>query len=237
MFNFLKKAPETENEIGDILTGEKDPTTGVKIIYISYQTGKFIVSIDNDINLNWSTTEEITYATDFGEITNQVSLSESLVDRIFREKKDRIAYKKMLGDVLGTLLDEAQSSSAQKMLEEVNARINEHSREKVRMAYISYAVGSVAVVGLLVIISVIFRIKLHELFQPPEVFKICICTLLGGVGAFISAFTRFQNYNGRIIAGLHIHRLDGFLRVFYGLIAGLLISLAIKGKVIAGVLV
>src|SRR4051794_29427349 len=36
------------------------------------------------------------------------------------------------------------------------------------------------------------------------------------------------------MAGLPIHRLDGFLRVFYGLIAGILVSLAIKGNVLAG---
>ncbi len=229
-----QKDSKSEPEIGQFVTGDNDPTTGKQIIYICYQTDMFMVSIDSDINLNWSAKKEIIYAVDFGEISSQVGLTESTVDRIFPEKENRIAYKKILGDVIGNLLDEGKSPTAKKILDEVNVRVFEHGKERVRMAYISYAVGSVVIIGILVILTVIYREALLKCMNQVDIFRICVCTLLGGVGAFISTFSRFQNYNGRIIAGLPIHRLDGFLRVFYGLIAGIFISLAIKGKVIAG---
>jgi hypothetical protein len=221
-------------EFGDFNPGNIDPTTGKEIIYIAYQTSKFIVTIDTDINLNWYADEGFTYAPDFGEVASQVSLTEALVDRIFVGKKNKIAYKKILGDVLARVLDEGDSKTAKAIMQEVIKRVTEHSRERVRIAYMSYAVFSVVGVGVGVILALIFKTYLHQAISQTDIFRIIICTLLGGVGAFITTFSRFQNYQGSIMAGLPIHRLDGFLRVFYGLIAGILVSLAIKGNILAG---
>jgi hypothetical protein len=237
MFSFTKKITEPENapEIGDFNPGDIDPTTGRMIIYIVYQKrGEFIVTIDKDTNLNWYADETLTYAEDIGEILSQVSLATALVDRIFLHKRDRIAYKKMLGDILGRVLDDGNTKAAKPMMDETISRVMEHAREKVRMVYIYAAVKSVMVVGLLVMLLVLNRKQLLGILNQPDILKIILCTLLGGVGAFITTFARFETYKGSIIAGLPIHRLDGFLRIFYGLIAGLIITLAVKGNVLAG---
>ncbi len=220
-------------EIIDYVVGDDDPTTGKKITYIAFQTEAFIITLDEEINLNWYAESDMKYAADFGEVVSQVNLTEASVDRIFSDKPNRIAYKKMLADVLARVMDECSSKTAMKILQEIKERVKKHSEEEVRMAYIKYAVVSVVVVGILVILTLIWRKELASLINQPDVFKIIVCTMLGGVGAFITTFARFNNYKGSVIAGLPIHRLDGFLRVFYGLIAGIVIALAIKGKVIA----
>jgi hypothetical protein len=221
-------------EIGNFNVGDKDPTTGKKIVYIAYQKEKkFIVSVDSDANTNWYTEKDMDFAPDFGEIDSQAGLLESLVHRIFPDRRNRIAYAKLLGNIIGTTLDEQRTTTAKRTLEEVKARIELHCREKVRMAYIKYAVLSVVTVGFLIGLTVFYRLELLAIAKDQDIFRIAVCTLLGGVGAFITTFARFQHYNGSIVAGLSIHRLDGFLRVFYGLIAGVIIALAIKGKVIA----
>ncbi len=229
-----KQEPSQEIAISDFKVGDKDPTTGKKIIYIAYQTNTFIITIDSAINLNWYADSEMQYAKDFGEVASRVSLTEALVDRIFLGKANRIAYKKMLADVLARVMDECDSKTAKQILEETTRRVEEHSKERVRMAYISYAVLSVVIVGVLVILALIWRKPLARAIDHQDIFRVIICTLLGGIGAFITTFFRFRNYEGSIVAGLPIHRLDGFLRVFYGLIAGIIISLAIKGKILAG---
>ncbi len=236
MLWFQKNAekPNVSIDFGEFKPGDIDPTTGFKMIYIAFQTSRFYVSIDSEINLNWFASEDLKYADDFGEVVSQVSLAEALVDRIFTDKKNRIAYKKILGDVLSRILDEGNSKTAKLIMEEAKLRILGHSKEQVRMAYIKSAVLSVIFVGILVILATLYKKDVQLSVGGNEIYKIIICTLLGGIGAFITTFSRFQNYQGSIIAGLSIHRLDGSLRVFYGLIAGIIISLAIKGKVLAG---
>lgn len=220
-------------EYGKFKPTDIDPTTGRKIIYIAYQTDSLYVSIDDAMNLNWSASKALDYPEGFGKILSHVSLTEALVDRIFVGKRNRLAYKKILAEVLARLLDR-DTSSAEMIMKEAKQRVLAHSKERVRMAYINNAVLSVILVGVVVILITLFKTQvLGAVGGDKEILKIILCTLLGGIGAFITTFLRFQNYRGSIISGLPIHRLDGCLRVFYGLVAGLLISLAIKGKVLA----
>ncbi|WP_111672810.1 MFS transporter [Algoriphagus litoralis] len=228
-------ATEPSNKFGNYNKGDIDPTTGYPIKYIPYQTSNLCISIDSELNLNWNASEELNFIPDFGEIISQVNLADSIVDRIFSRKKNRIAYKKILAEVLSRALEDSDSKSARNILKEVNSRILQHSQEEIRINYILSAFFSVITVGLLIILSIVFEKDiLNFLGNDKNTFTIIIATLLGGIGAFITSFFRFQNYKGSIIAGLFIHRLDGSLRVFYGLIAGMTICLAIKGKVFAG---
>lgn len=226
--------PEKGKKFNEFRPGDVGPFTGRKIINIIYQTSNYLVSIDTTLTLNWCADENMKFVADFGEVSSQVSLTDAMVDRIFVGRRNRMAYKKMLGEVLALLLDDKMSKNAKQALKEVKNRVIEHSKARVRMAYISYAVLSVIFIGLLVIAALVFKENLQNALHQTEIFRIMVCTLLGGIGAFITTFFRFQNYKGSIIAGLPIHRLDGFLRIFYGLIAGIFISLAIKGKVLAG---
>jgi hypothetical protein len=96
------------------------------------------------------------------------------------------------------------------------------------------AIGTVLVVGFLLAVVVLFGRYFQQKFLDPTRYQIVLSILLGGVGAFITTFARFNNYRGSLIAGVPIHRLDGFLRIFYGLVAGLIIYLAMKANVLIG---
>jgi hypothetical protein len=67
-----------------------------------------------------------------------------------------------------------------------------------------------------------------------SLFQGLTCIFLGGIGAFISTFFRFKDYKGSLVSGLPIHRLDGALRIVYGMVAALFLCFAIKGDIIAG---
>ena len=234
--NFLrneKDIPEAPIEFGDFKTGDSDPTTGCPIINVVFQTDKFIVTIDKSYSLNWYAEDSMNYAPDFGEVVSQVNLSEALVDRIFK-RKNNLAYKKMLGEALSRLLDECNSTSAKVILVEAKQRIAEHCKVTVKMVYIRSSVVSVCFAGLGVILTLLLKEQLLVLSPSKDIYRLLMCTFLGGLGAFINAFARFQNYEGSIVSGLGIHRLDGFLRIFYGLICGIIIALAVKGNMLAG---
>jgi hypothetical protein len=220
---------------GDVKIGDIDEVTMVPILYIVYSSTDFIVTIDEKLSLNWLTTDDYTtYAPDFGEVVGSCDLSDALVDRIFSDKSNKFAYKKMLGSVIGRILDDKESTGARKLLAIVDDRISEHGRERVRMTYMYSAIVTVLIVGVLLVLVVLFGRYLQEKFLDPTRYQIVLSILLGGVGAFITTFARFNNYKGSLIAGVPIHRLDGFLRIFYGLVAGLIIYLAMKANVLMG---
>lgn len=85
----------------------------------------------------------------------------------------------------------------------------------------------------MLLLITIFRPWLYQLFDNRVIFNILVCSLLGAIGSFISAFLRFKDYKGSIKSGLAIHKLDGFLRVIFGLAAGLFIALAMQGGILA----
>lgn len=120
--------------------GDPDPTTDNKILEVIYVTSNFIVTIDERYSLNWYAKSTLEYAEDFGLLLGKISLADALVDRIFSdEKNNRLAYKRMLGDVLARLLDDRSSIHALVAFAEVEARIEEHARERTRIAYINRA--------------------------------------------------------------------------------------------------
>ncbi len=212
-----------------------DPASGEKISLVLYQTNGFVVTIDASGNLNWTAKKHLTYAPEFGSIESQVALSENLVDRIFVGDDNKLSYKKMLGNALARLLDDKKTAPAQKMLREINHRILEHGKERVRMAYIIYALGGVALVSLLFAILIFWGASITpRLRVTAPLFQGLTCIFLGGIGAFISTFFRFKDYKGSLVSGLPIHRLDGALRIVYGMVAGLFLCLAVKGNIIAG---
>lgn len=226
-----------EKELYDLVAGDKDPSSNKEIVYVVYQTSTFLVTIDSVNNLNWTTNSEYgddKFAPDFGEVVGSCNMAAALADRIFSGKANRVAYKKMLGEVIGRVLDDHNSVSAKKLLLIVDQRLYEHCKERVRMAYIFWAFGTVSLLGFITLAVVFYHERFFFFTGDSHRYRIIIATFLGGIGAFVTTFFRFKNYTGSVVAGLPIHRLDGFLRIFYGVVAGLLVTLALKGNVLIG---
>jgi len=229
------KVVEQDKPLNKICAGDRDACTGRLIAYVVYATKDFIVTIDDQLSLNWQTETGFNkYAPDFGEVVGCCELSDALVDRIFTDVTNRMAYKKMLGAVIARILDDGNSISARKKLAIIDERINEHGREKMRMNYIYASLITVGGLGVLFVLLLILKETILVWGFNPIICIIIRCSLFGGIAAFLTTFARFQNYKGSLVAGIGIHRLDGVLRIVYGLIAGLIIVLAIKSNVIVG---
>jgi hypothetical protein len=218
--------------LNEITAGDTDDTTGEPIIYVVYSTADFIVTIDRKLSLNWMTADGFDgFPPDFGEVLSNVELADELVDSIFKDDRTRLAFKKMLGSVIARLLDDHDSKYACKKLVIVEQRIKALGNERIRMHYIF---SSLLTVGAIVLAFLVIRIARLDQKMPWENLLIVWSVMLGGIGAFITTFARFQSYSGNLEAGLSIHWLDGFLRVFYGLVAGLVVFYAVKANVLVG---
>jgi len=225
--------PDTNN----ISLNNLDPRTLKPIIEVVSQSDEFIVTIDNSLSVNWMANEGYKgYAKDFSAVTLKVQLLSAQIDQLFANKANRYKYKKIIAEALALALDEKESYKALTLLKEVESRIHEHGKERVRVAYIFYASLTTCLITILIGIFVHYKNRGWLFGGNIGLYQICIATLMGGIGAFISTFFRFRNYEGNITSGLSAHRLDGFLRILYGCIAALILGLAIYSNTILGFL-
>ncbi len=224
-------------ELNNISPNNLDPRTLKPITEVVLQSDKFIVTIDNSLSINWMTNDKYeNYAIDFSAVTSKVQLLSIQINQLFASRANRYKYKKITAEALGLVLDEKKSDNALALLKEVEDRIKEYGKERVRIAYIFYAFVTTCLVGILLGIFVKNKNSSWLFAGDINSYQISIATLMGGIGAFVSTFIRFKNYEGNIISGLSAHRLDGFLRVLYGCIAAFILGLAIYSNTILGFL-
>ena len=86
---------------------------------------------------------------------------------------------------------------------------------------------------ILIIITVFNKQWLTNKFGYDD-YRIFLTGLFGGIGAFISTMVRAKKYEAEIASGKTVHQVDGFLRIVFGVIAGVIISLGIKSNIIFG---
>src|SRR6266496_3146866 len=226
-----------EIDLNKIAPQELDPRTLKPIVEVVMQSDQFIVTIDNALSINWMTNDRYTdYATDFSAVTAKVQLLSAQIHQLLAHKGNRYKYKKIVAEALALALHERKSDNALALLTNVENRIKEYGKEGVRMAYIFYAFFTTLFIIVLLGVSIQNKNSSWLFAGDINSYQLSVATLLGGIGAFVSAFVRFKNYEGNIIAGLSMHRLDGLLRVLYGCIAALILSLAIYSNIILGFL-
>ena len=226
-----------QQDINNVSLSNLDTRTLKPIIEVVLQSDEFIVTIDSSLSVNWMANGGYKgYAKDFSAVTSRVQLLSAQIDQLFSNKANKYKYKRIIAEALALALDEKESENALTLLKEVESRIKDYGKERVRIAYIFYASLTTCIIGIL--IGTFVRYKNSEWLFANNInfYQICITTLMGGIGAFISTFIRFGNYEGNIISGLSAHRLDGFLRILYGCIAALILGLAIYSNIIFGFL-
>jgi hypothetical protein len=222
-------------DYNDYKVGDPDDQSGSKIKSIIFQNDAFIVFITDELKINWWGSPDFNYPKDFGFITNKVYMLNDLIDKTFVHKKRRLEYKELVGEAIARAVDEKDSKSALVLLNETEIRLKSHCKERTRMAYILWAFKTACLLIILLFLSLLAKDNILKLLNNSHnSYLILNASLLGGVGAFISSFFRFKNYEGAIDSGLAIHRLDGFLRIFYGGVAGLVVALAIKANLLFG---
>ncbi|HEY6975671.1 MAG TPA: hypothetical protein VH396_05255, partial [Chitinophagaceae bacterium] len=189
----------THPNINNISLNNLDPRTLKPIVEVVLQSDEFIVTIDNSLSVNWTANGGYKgYAKDFSTVTSKVQLLSAQIDQLFANKSNRYRYKKMIAEALALALDEKESDNALGLLKEVENRIADHGRERVRVAYIFYASLTTCLIAVLIGLFVHYKSRGWLFAGNINLYEICIATLMGGIGAFVSTFFRFRNYEGNI---------------------------------------
>lgn len=212
--------------------GDTDTILGKVIKEVILTSNTFVVYLDINNTIQWSTSSHTKWGENFGKIQNQVSYWESLCNKLFKPK-DAYDCKTLLAEAYARMLDEGDDKSAQEIIDQTVDRIKKQGREILRQQYI---LSSLITSGLIVIIIILTALNKSHLIKyiSYDAYRIFLTGLFGGIGAFISTMLRAKNYEAEITLDKNVHRLDGFLRIIYGLIAGVVISLAIKSNIVLG---
>ena len=212
--------------------GETDPTLGKVIKAVILTSNTFIVYMDDEDVIQWSTEDHTTWGDNFGKIQNKVSYWESICNRLFN-KREAYDYKTLLAEAYARMLDEGDDAAALDIIDQTITRIQKQGKEILRQQYIISSLITAIVVIIVLVASVVNKKYLLQ-FIDYDAYRVFLTGLFGGVGAFVSTMIRARNYEAEITLGKSVHRLDGFMRIIYGLIAGSIISLGIKSNIIFG---
>jgi hypothetical protein len=225
----------TGKKFEDLVEGDKDPITDTTIKSLVLKGEGFIVYLDDEHGICWSTDEDYSdFADDFGLVSNHVTTLEGITTKLF--KGDELKnFNYLLAQGFARVLDDKDSTNANKMLEGVEKTIHENGRQLLKMSYITASFMTTICVGLFITLTWIFRLEVLEIIGQSAL-EVLLAVFCGGIGAFISSFIRSLNFDGDVRVPRNTYRLDGFLRIFYGLIAGFVMSLAIKSNVVLGLI-
>lgn len=215
----------------DLKAGDTEPSLGKKIKEIILCSDTFIVYMDEDDVIQWSTSED-DEVKDFGEVPNQISYWESIVNRLF-PKQEAYDYKTLLAEGYARILDDKKLESARNIIDQTVGRIKIQGKEVLRQEYLKASLTTTAVIALIIIISVFLKNVVLDILGS-NVIEIYLGGLMGGIGAFVSTMIRSKNYNAEVSVSKEIHKIDGMLRIIYGVIAGVIIGIGIKANIIFG---
>lgn len=217
----------------DLTPGQRDYISGYIVKELILKSSDFIVYLDDKNNLIWSTEGYEDFPKDFGIVTSKVTMLEHLAEKIFW-KKDTTKFKYLIGEGMARVLDDRSTERAMLMLNDVEARLKAEAKHILKTYYI---VGSIVTTCLAIFTFLFFWINSSYITYAFswKAQTVILAALCGGIGAFVSSFFRSVNFEGDITIPNWVYSLDGFLRIFYGIVAGLIITLAIKSNLILGV--
>lgn len=189
--------------------------------------------MDEEDVIQWTAYSEELLA-NLGDIQNNVSYWESICNRLFF-KKNSYDYKTLLAEAYARMLDDKDIDLAKNIIENTKERIEKHGREVLKQSYILSSITFTIIIITVLMLIVFNKHSLSEyIFYSESKFEIMITTLFGGIGAFVFTVLKLKTYTPEVILSKNVHILDGILRIFYGLISGLIIIICIKSNLLMG---
>jgi hypothetical protein len=205
-----------------------------KIKDLIFRATTFIVYIDEDNTIQWSTREYGEFHDDFGDIQNKISYWESVSNKLFK-KKESYDYKCLLAEAYARILDDKNVKMANQIIDRTVNRIQKQGQEILKQNYVLTSFFCTLFVILILILIVIFYPQVLTVINQ-DVYEILMTTLFGGIGAFVFTVIRLRKYTPEIVISKNVHRIDGALRIFFGLVSGLIIAIGIKSNIFFGFL-
>lgn len=223
-----------QKKLVDLKVGDPDPTGAGNISMIVFQAEGVLVYLEEDYGISYITEEDFTeFADDFGQVSNRVFMLEIVVNNLFK-KKDRPAVNYLLAQGLARVLDDKDSTNANEILNNFEKSLNEQGRQILKIDFIVASFLTTAFVIVLLAILWFLRSPLNFIVGDGA-FEIIIASCCGGIGAFVSSFLRTLNFIGDVRVSRWIYCFDGAMRIFFGIIAGFVMALAIKSNIFLGI--
>lgn len=206
---------------------------GKKIKEIIMQEDAYIVYLDSDDVIQWYTYGYDKFDANFGEIQNKVAMWESISNNIFNSK---LAYdmKSQLAEAYARYFDNPKNiKAARDIIALTSERVMIIGKEILKQVYIKASIISTLLILILLYVIKYYNLELI-LAYGQNYYDVIVTMLFGGIGAFIFTVLRVKTYKPNINVNKRIHVIDGMSRIFYGIIAGLIIAVAIKSNLLLG---
>jgi hypothetical protein len=219
----------------DLKRGDVIPERNRKIKEIIGEDKHFIVYLDDKDIICWDVdktykTSDKKFGKEFGNIENQISFWESNCNRLFN-KKESFDYKCLLAEGYARMLDARDDKTANSIIKSTSERIKVQGEQILRQNYLLASFRATCIVIILLIIFIIMKEYIRK-----DIYEICLTGFMGGIGGFISSMLRAAHYKPILSYGKRIHRMDGYLRIVYGLIGGAIVAIGVKANIIFGFL-
>jgi hypothetical protein len=214
----------------DFKAGDTDPLVGVIIKEVLIKADTFIVYIDQDHVLRWhwnAVVDSSRAAPIFNRAGELQAKSEFL--RQTPRKRDLISARRLIGEGLVVMFCTQNQAYANAALDAAEKFITQIGRETSRGWYF---VPFFLFFG----VSVLTGLILYRHGQMRITTLPLVCSLGGGIGAFISTAIGNERIPCAPTAGRSLHLLEALLRYTIGFAAGLLVWLAISGNIAIGFL-
>lgn len=220
----------------DLMEGDEGPM-GKPIGTIVLQMSSLIVYLDSEGVIQWSTSAGYhNWNAHFGEIQSSISYWESVCNKVFKPS-DAYIYKSLLAEGYARILDDRDYQMALSAIEAGKDGIQKHGSEILKQQYLLSSFLCALVTGLAIIIIVINKKNVALILNNRvELYEIMLASLFGGIGAFVFSSLKIKTYKPELVISKELHRIDGGLRVVYGIITGVIAVLAVKSNFALGFL-
>ncbi len=201
------------------------------IYLINYESGKFIVDISPDYDIDWENKDN--WAKENNEKIQQVLNQAAILEcRISHEWPEEVLVdaKRMIGEGIARSFW-FEFDAAKEMLREAETFINLKSQEISRQWTLRACIVTTGIFIIIAIGIVAFRLPLTILLGN-SFLLLALAVCCGGLGALLSVIFRIGEFKTQNSAGISLHRAEGFARILAGCICGFIAAILIKTGVL-----
>ena len=197
----------------------------------------FIVFLDHDLDVDWSTTKEWgdqnAAVKELGDVLNQAAIVECIPND-HQRGNIRLNFKRMVGEGVARALD-GDFEAARKILEQARNYIDTRNVEKARYWQLCTACVLGSLLGFGGFGTWLFRDPLVRDLGDTAYFLI-LSAFAGGIGAVVSMIFRMGRSSPTSESPKQLHILEASSRVLAGCFSALLVSGAVQAGLILSVL-
>lgn len=217
------------------IEGDYEASLGKRIKTLIVASESFIVYLDQENSVQWSYNNNYeggnSFLERFGIIVNKIGLLEELSKGKFKKSEEMDAFRRLLGESLGRLLDEKNDKNALIILDSAEQLLNSYSRQTL----IKFASISALIILILEIFLWLNHKNLWNLLNWLDgLYYPIFFSLSGGIGGFIFLMIRSKKLEIEPSLDEYLYKWEGVLRVIYGIIIAFIVYLGIKTKLIFG---